>query len=256
MSSLLLSPKQQLTAEIIFKLTQEAHYPPTLDEIASAMGITKGTLQYHIAALRKKHMISWIQGAARSIRIIDDTLYESCKVKYIENMKASGKGKLDLRFLSREPSPVKDIRKAEADIDSAIEFSTTQSQVSAVPILGQIRAGLPLEVTNQAEDYLDMQSFFPSGCYALTVKGQSMMDALINDGDIVLIEPRNVANNGEIVVALINNEASTLKRFYKESNGTIRLQPENPYMKPIYLYPENNDRLDIQGVVKGVVRKI
>ena len=80
-----------------------------------------------------------------------------------------------------------------------------------------------------------------------------MIDALINDGDIVLVEPRKVANNGEIVVALIN-ESSTLKRFYKEANGMIRLQPENPYMEAIYVDP--NDSFNIQGVVKGVLRKL
>ena len=127
-------------------------------------------------------------------------------------------------------------------------------QREAIPILGQITAGLPLEITNQAEEYLELDSFFPLGCYALKVKGQSMIDALINDGDVVLIEPRKVANNGEIVVALINRESSTLKRFYKQKDGRIMLKPENPYMEPIYLDP--TDTLDIQGVVKGVLRRL
>jgi repressor LexA len=81
-----------------------------------------------------------------------------------------------------------------------------------------------------------------------------MVDALISDGDLVLIEPRDSAKNGEIVVALINNEGATLKRFFKEEDR-IRLQPENPTMEPIYINPLQDD-LKIQGIVKGVVRKM
>ena len=107
---------------------------------------------------------------------------------------------------------------------------------------------------DRAEEYLELDSFFPSGCYALKVKGESMVDALISDGDLVLIEPRDTASNGEIIVALVNNEGATLKRFFREEDR-IRLQPENPTMEPIYLNP-NKDDLKIQGIVKGVVRKM
>ena len=242
MSSIVLSPKQQQTAEIIFKLTQEAHYPPTLDEIAAEMGITKGTLQYHISALKKKNIIPWTQGAAWSLRIIDDLTYETCQHKFPPTSK---------RFLSTLPSPVTELSAVTENQSNRDDFEVNKVDI---PILGQITAGLPLEITNQAEEYLELDSFFPVGCYALKVKGQSMIDALINDGDVVLVEPRKVANNGEIVVALINGDASTLKRFYKEQDGKIRLQPENPYMEAIYLDP--TDSLDIQGIVKGVLRKI
>ena len=82
MSIEMLSPKQKETAETIFKLTQQEHFPPTLDEIAAQMGITKGTLQYHISALKKKNIITWNQGSARSIRIIDDDSYNYCRDKF------------------------------------------------------------------------------------------------------------------------------------------------------------------------------
>ena len=229
MSIELLSPKQKETAETIFKLTNKEHFPPTLDEIAAEMGITKGTLQYHISALKKKNIITWNQGSARSIRIVDDASYEYCKSKYGTDFH----------------------KAAETRLALSSEFTVEKE---SIPILGQITAGLPLEITNQAEEYLELDSFFPLGCYALRVKGESMIDALINDGDIVLIEPRKIAHNGEIVVALINQESSTLKRFYKQKDGRIMLKPENPYMEPIYLDP--TDTLDIQGVVKGVLRKL
>ena len=86
--------------------------------------------------------------------------------------------------------------------------------------------------------------------YALRVRGHSMTDDQIQDGDIIIVEQRQTAENGETVVALINGERVTLKRFYIEPDG-IRLQPANPEMEPIYL---GHDELEILGIVTGVVR--
>ena len=226
--STVLSPKQEETAEVIYKLTFENNFPPTLDEIASEMGITKGTLQYHMTALRKKEAVSWNTGSARSVQIINKDVLEHCRLKFPRLEKASRK------FASNE--------------------FEVQTERTAIPVLGRIAAGQPLDVMDRAEEYLELDSYFPSGCYALKVKGESMVDALISDGDLVLIEPRDSAKNGEIVVALINNEGATLKRFFKEEDR-IRLQPENPTMEPIYINPLQDD-LKIQGIVKGVVRKM
>ncbi len=235
-----LPPKQEETAELIYKLTHEFNYPPTLDEIAAAMGITKGTLQYHMTALKKKNTITWNTGSARSVRVIDPQVLEHCREKFPQISKASAfNGDFDVESLARGIG------------DNVDAF---QSQRVAIPILGKIAAGKPLDVLDKAEEYLELESFFPDGCYALRVKGQSMIDALISDGDLVLIEPKDAARNGEIVVALINNEAATLKRFFAE-DGRIRLQPENPLMEPIYIDPRRED-LKIQGIVKGVIRKV
>jgi repressor LexA len=225
--STVLSPKQEETAEVIYKLSQQFNYPPTLDEIASEMGITKGTLQYHMTALRKKEAVTWNPGSARSVQIINKEVLQHCMEKF--------------------PSLQK------AHVGTPAEFEV-QTERSSIPVLGQIAAGQPLDVMDRADEYLELDSYFPSGCYALKVKGESMIDALISDGDLVLIEPRDSAANGEIVVALVNNEGATLKRFYKEEDK-IRLQPENPTMEPIYLNPSKDD-LKIQGIVKGVVRKM
>lgn len=229
-----LSPKQEETAEVIYKLTNQFHYPPTLDEIAAAMGITKGTLQYHMTALRKKEAVTWNTGSARSVQICDREVLKHCMEAFPEISKAT---KFNGHFDSRS-------------VEAGTEFKVERSQI---PILGKIAAGVPLDVMEKAHEYLELDTYFPDGCYALKVKGESMVDALISDGDLVLIEPRNVARNGEIVVALINDEAATLKRYYKEE-GRIRLQPENPTMEPIFINPSQDD-LKIQGIVKGVVRK-
>jgi repressor LexA len=222
-----LSPKQEETAEVIYKLNYQFNFPPTLDEIASEMGITKGTLQYHMTALRKKGAVTWNTGSARSVQIVDPEVLEHCHEKF--------------------PS------LAKAHVGTPAEFEV-QSERSSIPILGQIAAGLPLDILDRADEYLELDSYFPTGCFALKVKGESMVDALISDGDLVLIEPRDSARNGEIVVALINNESATLKRFFKEED-CIRLQPENPTMEAIYINPQR-DNLKIQGIVKGVVRKM
>ncbi len=226
--STVLSPKQEETAEVIYKLSYKFNYPPTLDEIAAEMGITKGTLQYHMTALRKKEAVDWNTGSARSVRIVDPDVLSHCRNKFPK------------------------LEKANHGIPQTSEFNV-ETERTSIPLLGNIAAGQPLDVMDRADEYLELDSYFPDGCYALKVKGESMIDALISDGDLVLIEPRKSASNGEIVVALINNEGATLKRFYKEED-TIRLQPENPTMDPIYV--NSNDDLKIQGIVKGVVRKM
>ncbi|TAK21042.1 MAG: transcriptional repressor LexA [Chloroflexota bacterium] len=128
----------------------------------------------------------------------------------------------------------------------------------SVPIIGQIAAGAPIEATIGHHDTIELSaSLVPAGAYALRVKGLSMIEDLIDDGDLVIIEPRETATNGDIVVALITDGdqpegAATLKRFYREANR-IRLQPRNPDMAPIYVRP---DHLRIQGKVVSLVRQM
>lgn len=119
-----------------------------------------------------------------------------------------------------------------------------------VPVLGKIAAGKPIEAVQEAEEF-DIASLFPDNkeCYLLRVTGDSMIEDQIRDGDLVLVEKRSVPVNGEIVVAIINDNEATLKRFFKENNH-IRLQPANAKMKPII-----TDKAKIRGVVIGVMRK-
>ena len=104
-----------------------------------------------------------------------------------------------------------------------------------VPLLGQVAAGTPIMTVENFDGYLDFSSHktYPSNSlFALKVTGESMIDIGIYDGDIVIVEQREYADNGEIVVAMIDDSA-TVKRFFKES-GRVRLQPENSTMQPIY----------------------
>ena len=121
-----------------------------------------------------------------------------------------------------------------------------------VPMLGRIAAGLPIEAVETRSEF-DFTSFFPEGrsCYVLEVKGNSMIEDHIQDGDLVLVEHREQALAGETVVALVREEEATLKRFYPEGSQ-VRLEPANAAMKAI-IVPKSEVR--VQGVVIGVMRR-
>ena len=121
-----------------------------------------------------------------------------------------------------------------------------------IPVIGRIQAGLPMYAQQEFEDSLlvDRQLFSGNTLFALRIRGDSMRDAAIVDGDFVICEARQYAENGEIVVALIDNEEATVKRFFLYADR-IELRPENRDFQPIF-YPFN--RILIQGKVIGVIR--
>ena len=122
----------------------------------------------------------------------------------------------------------------------------------AVPLLGKIAAGVPVEAIANPE-MLHFQDFIgDSGTYALQVRGESMIDDHICDGDFVLIQKTDSVRDGEIVVALVDGTETTLKRLYREPNGQIRLQPANSAMEPIYV---SGASLQVQGKLMAVLRK-
>jgi repressor LexA len=119
-----------------------------------------------------------------------------------------------------------------------------------VPLLGYVTAGQPVDIPEDNETVVVPRHMVRKNCYALRVRGHSMIEDHIQDGDIIVVEKRETAENGESVVAMINGERVTLKRFYVEPDG-IRLQPANPTMRPIYL---RHEELQILGIVAGVIR--
>ncbi len=123
---------------------------------------------------------------------------------------------------------------------------------STLPLLGKIAAGKPIEAI-PGQDEIDLSEFFGSNNFAIQVKGDSMIDAGILDGDTVIIEFRETANDGDIVVALIDENETTLKRFKRSQRGKyIKLIPENSEMEPMVYEAE---RVRIQGVLIGQLRK-
>lgn len=127
------------------------------------------------------------------------------------------------------------------------------SRALEIPLSGNVAAGAPIEalVTNETVSVPDDLVRRPEATYALRVRGESMIDEQIRDGDIVIVEGRRTANNGEMVVALVRGFDVTLKKFYRD-NGRIRLQPANAMIQPIVV---DADQVQIQGVVVGVLRK-
>ncbi len=130
------------------------------------------------------------------------------------------------------------------------EVDSMVSELVEIPLLGCITAGQPIERIETHDLVKVPANMVRKNTYALKVQGHSMIDDNIQDGDIIVVEKQMSAENGQSVVALINNEQVTLKKFYIEADG-IRLQPANPDMEPIIL---KNDEVQVLGIVSGVIR--
>lgn len=136
-----------------------------------------------------------------------------------------------------------------------VDAAARSSEIRSVPIVGRVRAGAPHPAVEDIEGYLSVDKTLcrSSNIFFLRVVGDSMIDAHIQDGDLVLVKPQPVANNGEIVVVLIDDEA-TVKRFYKKGD-TIQLKPEHPTMQPIII-KEGQADVQIVGTVAAVIRQL
>ena len=137
----------------------------------------------------------------------------------------------------------------------AMELVPSDVKVHAVelPLLGRVAAGSPIEAIEDRETiFVPEDMIGRKETYVLQVKGDSMIDEQIRDGDYVIVESRTTAREGEMVIALLEGERATLKKLYHEGPGVIRLQPTNTAMKPILV---DADDVTIQGVVIGILRK-
>ncbi|HML34355.1 MULTISPECIES: transcriptional repressor LexA [Sporomusa] len=196
---------------------------------------------------RQKQILKYIKETLRtkgyppSVREIGEAvgLSSSSTVhSYLSKLEALG-------FIRRDPT------KPRA-IDVLDEAPWRQKNITPVPLVGRVTAGTPiLAVENIEETYpLPTELIGNDDVFMLTVQGDSMIEAGILDGDYILIRSQNTARNGDIVVALIDEEEATVKRFFKEKD-CIRLQPENPAMEPIY-----SRQVTILGKVIGVFRRL
>ena len=191
--------------------------PPSVREIARAVGLAStSAVHHHLKALEEDGYLE--RGDASQSRMLRFT----------------PKAALALG-LSSEMTPQSAAREAHM-----------------LPVIGEIAAGGPIEAYQVVGDYQAVQEMLaPSGdAYLLRVRGDSMIEALIADGDYVVIRPQQPARNGDIVVAQVEENAVTLKRFFKE-DGRVRLQPANPAYPPQYY-----DAVRIQGKLIGVIRRL
>ena len=138
----------------------------------------------------------------------------------------------------------------------AIEILPSDAFPKAIelPLLGTVAAGVPIEAMTTGETLTVPNEFVrrTGSHYVLRVKGNSMIDEQIRDGDFVVVNERRSVDNGEMVIAMLNGSSATVKKFYRERDGRIRLQPANETMAPMYVH--END-ITIQGVVVGVLRR-
>jgi repressor LexA len=138
----------------------------------------------------------------------------------------------------------------------AIEIlpSDVISRAVEIPLMGAVAAGVPIEVASVEESVSVPEDFVrrAGNHYALRVRGQSMIDDQIRDGDFVVVHDRNSADNGDMVIAMLEGSSATVKRYYREKDGRIRLQPSNDQMQPIYV---REDQMQVRGIVVGVLRK-
>jgi len=213
-SAIRLTPRQLQLLTMVARFHQNRCYSPTLAEMASELSISRSTVYEHIAELRKKGLLSDLPNKARSLKV-------------------SSKAQELLSSLADE------------------HLNPYPTEPATIPLSGIVAAGMPVEAVENAES-LSLSSCFGNGddMFALEVKGDSMIGADIHEGDYVICRRQSTAHDGQLVVAIVDQENATLKRFYKEKTRA-RLQPANDDYEPIYSY---NCR--IEAVVVGLVRRL
>lgn len=213
----------------------EYGYPPSVRDLKNEGKFSStSVVDYYLKQLTTQKIIERAEHTSRSIRLL----------KSLEEL-----------GITPTPSP----RRAAQALRNAA------SDLLQVPVFGRIFASQPVPVPGSDFNYMDAesmvsvaQSMLPprergEGLYALEVRGDSMIDAMVNDGDIVIMKPTNVANNGEMVaVWLTDNDETTLKYFFNEGSR-VRLQPANPQMGPIYKDPSV---IQVQGKVIMIIRSV
>ncbi|MDH3734290.1 MAG: transcriptional repressor LexA [Gemmatimonadota bacterium] len=196
---------------------------------------------------RQREMLDFIEGFVRFRgyspsfeEIAENFGYRSLATvhEHLSNLQSKG-------YITKNYNESRSIDLVEAEISvAAVEL----------PLKGTVAAGQPIEAIEDRETLgvpEDMIAGSTSEHYVLRVRGSSMIDEQIRDGDYVIVQSREIAHNGEMVIALIDGENATMKKFYREE-GRIRLQPANQALDPMYF---DADRITIQGVVIGVIRR-
>ncbi len=232
-----LTRRQKQVLDFLVGFINRQGYSPSFEEIAEGLKLSSlATVHKHLETLEKKGFIRRRYNRSRSV----DVVAVPGSVPF---------AKTAVRSMDRE-SPGRRPRRAAALDTSALAATLTSFEL---PLLGRIAAGRPVEAIAQPEtisltDFAGRQG----NTFVLRVKGDSMIEDHICDGDYILVEGSSTASNGEIVVALIGGTDATLKRLYREAEGKVRLQPANVEMDPIVV---NASDLQIQGRVIGVLRK-
>ncbi len=200
--------------------TKKNGFPPSVREIGEAVGLSStSSVHAQISALQNSGYLEKHDAKTRALRLTDKYYSEYCE--------------------------------SDGFDEKAFEsfYQNNESEYLSVPVLGKVAAGVPILAVEDATDSMPLPMSFAKNkdLFILTVSGESMIEAAILDGDMVIVQKQETANNGDIVVALVDDSA-TVKTFYKE-NGHFRLQPENSRMEPIIV-----NEVKILGKVVGLFR--
>jgi repressor LexA len=212
MSDRAVTEKQLRILDVVREFTAEHGYPPSVREIGEQVGLSSSsTVQSHLKTLERRGLLRRDPTKPRALVAAD----------YVR--------------------PAAPVPASAAD----------QPEIVMIPVVGRVAAGVPITAAENLEETFVLPADFVRrpGTFMLRIKGDSMIDAAILDGDLIVVAPKPDATDGEIVVAMIDGEA-TVKRFYRE-RGRVRLQPENSTMEPIYA-----DDVTIVGRVEAVVRRL
>jgi repressor LexA len=205
-----LTKRQQEIFDFIRRYSAKYGYPPTVRDIGKAVGLaSSSTVHAHLANLEK------------------------------------------IGLLRRDPSKPRAIELLDRAVDRAVESVRGIVGANGLPLLGSVAAGEPILAEENIEDYVPVPELAGGavGEYLLRIRGDSMKDAGILEGDYVVVRPQDTARNGDVVVALLGEEA-TVKRFFRE-DGHVRLQPENDAMEPI-----RSKEVKLLGRVVGLLRSV
>ncbi len=205
-----LTKRQREIFEFIRKYSAKYGYPPTVRDIGKAVGLaSSSTVHAHLSNLEK------------------------------------------IGLLRRDPSKPRAIELLDRAMGSAVDSVRHIVRQEGLPLVGSVAAGAPVLAEENIEDYVAVPTLAggETGQYVLRVRGESMKDAGILEGNLVVVREQNTAQNGDIVVALLGEEA-TVKRFYRESDH-VRLQPENEAMEPI-----RSKEVKVLGRVVGLLRAV
>jgi repressor LexA len=208
--------RKQRIIDYIAMTVRESGYPPSVREIAAAVGLAStSAVHHHLSALEKEGLLERDATQSRALRLKPAA------------MLSNGVGN--------------DVLAPHTDADA-----------HAIPVIGEIAAGGPIEAYQDASETVSVPGMINTGSdtYVLRVRGNSMVDAHIMDGDLVVIKEQQTARDGDIVVAQVEENAVTLKRFFKERDR-IRLQPANDEYEPQFY-----EDVRIQGKLVGVIRRV
>ncbi len=225
MSEKPLSERQKSILAYIQSYVAEHGRPPTIREIGSAVGITStSVVNYNLTRLKEMGLLERDADVSRGLRLTGE------------------------------------LAQAVGSVQTAVMQAV--NNLVRVPLLGHIKAGEPIEVGHDSfavydeEDAIEVSATMLPGrtndLFALRVSGDSMIDAMVNDGDIVIMRQDSNARNGDMVAVWLSDDTTTLKHFYHEGDK-IRLQPANPTMEPIYVDP---GEVQVQGKVMLVLRQM